>query len=248
MTTSGEFIVRLVVAFFLGIAIGIERRKFSRSTKFLKLTTLISVGTATYAVAIARSLAETNFLLLGISLICASIILNKETDSPNIDSAVLLWCAGIVGLLTGSGSFLLAYSSTLIIVIAKFLFQAEETTNFSSVLTEEELTESTELKSLSQQISQESVETPLTTKNYHCKISCHVEDEARVLASMVQCVREQNIMLTSLQSNNDSLSKVTIDADFIADRDEPIELTKIFQSLKSELKVDSLSWHQIEDK
>ena len=247
MTTSGEFIVRLVVAFFLGIAIGVER-KFSRSTKFLKLTTLISVGTAAYAMAFGRSLAETNFLILGISLICASIILNKETDSLNIDSAILLWCAGIVGSLTGSGSFLLAYSSTLIIAIAKFLFQAEETSDISNVLREEELIESTESGSLSRQSSEESIETLQTTKNYHCQISCHIEDEARVLASMVQCVQEQNIMLTSLQSNNNSSSKVIIDADFTADPDEPIELTKIFQNLKSELKVDSLSWHQIKDK
>ena len=249
MIAWGEFATRLIMAFFLGTAIGMEK-KWRKAIKSVKISTLLCVSVTAYSIAINNSIVEANFIILGISLICASIILQKKADVLSIDSAISLWCAGMIGLLIGSGFFLLAYGSTLAIMGAKLIFSAEELNSLPKDFVQNEPINSVELEQLPQQIIDEPIETVSIAKNYyHCQIICDLKSEANVLASMVQSVQEQNIILTGLQSNNQSSSQVEISADFVTNNDHhQVELQTIFQSIKSQVGVNSVSWHQAIDK
>ena len=246
MLTWGEFAVRLTIAFFLGTAIGMEK-KWRKAIRIIKLSTLLSVSAATYTIAINKPIIEANFVILGISLICASIIIQKKADFPSVDYAMTLWCSGIIGLLIGSGVFLLAYGSTLAIIGAKLIFSTEELNDSHDNLVSEKSINTAELEQIPKQFDDKSLNKVTIANNYYqCKITCDLKSEANVLASMVQSVQEQNIILTSLHSNNESSSQVTINADFItSNHHHQIELQKIFQSIKSQVGVNSVTWHQV---
>ena len=224
-------------------------KKWRQEITMVKISTLLSVSAATYSIALDKSIVETNFIILGISLVCASIIIQKQANFQSIDSAITLWCSGIIGLLIGAEFFLLAYGSTLAIMGAKLVFSTEYFRDSSSNFIPEESIDSPELEELEPIIDEPSNTLAVVQKYYHCQIMCDFQSEANVLASMVQSVQEQNIILTGLQSSNESSNQVKINAKFLTNNHEcQIELQKVFQSIKSQGGVNSVSWHQVINK
>jgi putative Mg2+ transporter-C (MgtC) family protein len=251
MDTIGwqKILVRLLFAFILGSAVGIERR-WDQTKQNIQANTQVALGAAMFSLLVS-SASETKFvsqLVLGISILCAGIFLQqqaRQSPAQHISIITQLWCAGAAGSLVGAGLFLPAYISVSIIFVTNLLFPASET---DLIHPEKETVNDLDQAAIAQRI--ESI-IPQETY-YQCHVNCLAVDEAQVLSLLVQLGKEQQLTPTKISSrnldNNPSLSapEIEVQIDFVPDSDiSPLELQQVLISLKSKLKIMSASWSEI---
>ena len=107
MDTIGwqKILVRLLFAFILGSAVGIERR-WDQTKQNIQANTQVALGAAMFSILVS-SASETKFvsqLVLGISILCAGIFLQqqaKQSPAQQINIITQLWCSGAAGSLVG---------------------------------------------------------------------------------------------------------------------------------------------------
>lgn len=251
MITQTQFVVRLLLAFVLGAGIGIERQ-WQKSRAVMRINVLASLGAAIFVMTTVFITQEeitvrtTSQIILGISLISASIILQRKVDYPTVITGITVWCAGGIGSLVGSGFFFPAYVSTIAIVLANLIFQPRE---YISANKEFEEKKNKKLKSKN---PQKLINSPIQKILYRCQVICFIEDEPEILALLVQAVREKKLMLIAVCSknlNNQDRSfndKIEIQADFLAETyKDKLELEKAVGVVKSKIKTNSVSWEYI---
>lgn len=242
-----EIAVRLLFASILGSATAVARRWY-QTKQFIQSNTQMALGAAMFSILLSLT-SEAKFssqLVLGISIICVGVSLQQQMsfESLNINITIVtrLWCAGVVGSMVGFGLFVPAYIGVLTVILTNLLFQAPEKNSMSD--SESELNNDSKLQSGASA-------TKSTTSReiyYQCQLNCLKEDEAEALASLVQLGKEQNLIPTGIRSRNsaqdNSSSTLAIEVDFISDggRNNPLELQQVSMSLKSRLKVSSVSW------
>lgn len=238
-----EILVRLLFAFVLGSAIGIEK-KWYQTRQNIQSNAQIALGAAMFSI-LAISVDKTESaseLTLGISLLCAGFFFQQRprySPAENLNIIVKLWCAGAVGSLVGYGLFFPAYIAILIIFITNLLFPTSEK---SLNLIEEETTDDLqkpEIKSISPQ-----------KVYYQCQVNCSTVDEAEVIALLVQLGKEQQLTPIKISSgnldNNSSSPEIEIQISFVCDgNSSPPQLHQMLVNLKSKLKVRSASWLEI---
>jgi len=120
-----EMFVRLSVAMFLGLILGIER-VFAHKTAGMRTYALVSMGSALFVVisgVIApQYLAITNFdplrmaahIITGIGFIGAGLIIFRGDQLRGITTAAGLWVAAGIGIASGFGLYSLALFATLL--------------------------------------------------------------------------------------------------------------------------------------
>ena len=240
-----EIAIRLLFASILGSATAVARRWY-QTKQSIQSNGQMALGAAMFSILLSLT-SEAKFssqLVLGISIICVGVSLQQQMsfESLNINITIVtrLWCAGVVGSMVGFGLFVPAYIGVLTVILTNLLFQVAEKNSMS----DPELNNDSKLQS-------EASATKSTTSReiyYQCQLNCPKEDEAEALASLVQLGKEQNLILTGIRSRNsaqdNSSSTLTIEVDFISDGDRhnPLELQQVSMSLKSRLKVSSVSW------
>ena len=239
-----EIAVRLIFALILGGATAIARRWY-QTKQFTQSNALMALGAAIFSILVnSTSDKFSSQPIIGVSIVCVGISFLKQVDtqSININTVMRLWCAGAVGSMVGFGFFVPAYVSILIVILANLLFPASET----------DLTPNTEKESNNNLKSktelEQTAELIIPQETYHqCRVNCLVKDEAKVLALLVQLGKEQNLTPTKISSrnlvNDSALPEMEIRVNFVSDCDrDPLQLQQILISLKSELKVSSVSW------
>ena len=245
-----EVTVRLLFAFILGGATAIET-KWYQTRKSIKSNTQIALGAAMFAM-LTNLTSETTIssqLILGISIICAGILLQKQVEPPSINAAIKLWCAGSVGSLVGYGLFLPAYIGILAIILANLLFPVTEREFIPSL--EEELhndaSSSLAEEKSNPEIAEQSIENIPQEVYYRCQVICPAENEIEVLALLVQLSKEQKLVVIGISTkklaNNQSLPEVEIEVDFVCDsNNNQSELEEVLYQLKSKVEVSASSW------
>ncbi len=244
-----EIAIRLLFTFVLGGATAIEKR-WHLTRKLIKSNTQMALSAAMFAMLTSLT-SKTIFssqLILGISIICAGILLQKQADASSVNTAIKLWCAGAAGSLVGYGFFLPAYFGILAIILTNLLFQPTEREFIPNI--EAELNDHPRL-SLPIKPEIEIAErlipiTPQKTK-YRYQVICLAENEIEILALLVKLLKEQKIMPTGISSknlaNNHTLPEVEIEVDFIFDaNNNHHQLQQVLSILKSKVKVNSASW------
>lgn len=252
MDTIGwqKILVRLLFAFILGSAVGIER-KWDQTKQNIQANTQVALGAAMFSLLVS-SASETKFvsqLVLGISILCAGIFLQqqaRQSPAQHISIITQLWCAGAAGSLVGYGLFLPAYISVSIIFITNLLFPGSETS--FNLHPEKETVDDLDKAAIAQRIE------PIIPQEtyYQCYVNCLAVDEAQVLSLLVQLGKEQQLTPTKISSrnldNNTSLSapEIEVQIDFVPDSNiSPLQLQQVLISLKSKLKITSASWSEI---
>lgn len=238
--------IRLLFAFILGSATAIEKRWYLTRQK-IQSSILIAMGAAMFS--ILANLASARVfpapLVLGISIICASIFWQKQEKiaiSDNINIVFKLWCAGAIGSLAGYGFFVPAYLGILIILLTSLVFSTSET-NFIPNL-DQDLSSDAKAKN-----KLESIPKPIVPQDiyYQCQVDCLAENEAEVLALLVQLGKEQKLTPTKISSrdlvSDNNLSGIEIRVDFVAEKDNSsLELQQLLLNLKSKAEVSSAIW------
>ncbi len=257
--TWSEIAVRLLFAFIIGSGVAIETRWY-RTRKLLQSNAQIAIGAAMFAILIqiTSNTIGASELILGVSIVCAGTLIQKQIEPQNINTVIKLWCAGAAGALVGYGLFVPAYLGTLVIVLASWIFKIEDLEfipdtkadfnddpHFDSQANlQNEDIDNNQDKDTDQQIP------PINPKemHYQCQVICPVTEEIKVLALLVQLGKEYQLIPSSLSSHNivdkNGLSEVQIEVDFLAqeNHNSPLQLQQILSNLKSEVGVSTASW------
>jgi putative Mg2+ transporter-C (MgtC) family protein len=233
-----DFAVRLLVAFLLGAAIGVERQ-WLKTRSVLKTNVLVSLGAAMFVMLAAMTPGDSSptriaaQVVSGIGFLGGGVILREGASVRGINTAATLWCAAAIGTLAGGGFFAQAYIGALAVVGANFILRP--------------------LVPIIQQVDRNLVSpTPLNIC-CRCWFVCLAEDETNVRNLLLQSVKEKELILTAIHSknlgsiNSSNPLAVEICADFtFADNADELELIEqVVTFLKEETRIDKVSWELI---
>lgn len=232
-----DFTIRLLVGFFLGVGIGIERQ-WLKTRAVLKTNVLVTLGSAMFVMLSVMTTGESSptrvsaQIVSGIGFLGGGVILREGTSVRGINTAATLWCAAAVGTLVGSGHLIQAYLGTFAVVGANLLLRP--------------LSEA--FKHQSEDIDQSPTSPKLVVSNspvtrYGCQLICKAEQEGQVLSLLLKTIREQQLALVKIHSKNIA-DEVELRAEFVSQDGyyELEDLEEVVGLLKSESKVSSVSW------
>lgn len=130
MTTTA-FILRLLLALFAGLAIGLERQ-WHHKTAGLKTNMLVSTGAAIFvllsfilkeeeaSVDVTRIIAQ---VVTGVGFLGAGIIFREGANVHGLGSAATIWCSAAIGCIAASGLYVETLICTVLIVVINSFLQ-----------------------------------------------------------------------------------------------------------------------------
>jgi putative Mg2+ transporter-C (MgtC) family protein len=268
-----DFVIRLIIAFVLGVGIGIERQ-WLKERSVLKTNVLVTLGAAMFVMLSAMVPGDASptriaaQVVSGIGFLGGGVILREGSSVRGINTAATLWCAGAIGSLVGSGFLFQAYFSTLAVVGANLLLRP-----VVQVFQPKLIDQNPRNGELAISDSRKNVEAINKDKNdnkddaqlviafppqirYRCSFTCHPQDESTLLTALLEFVKNQDLSLTSIQSQkvtNDKLDiiyrvKLTLELVAEENKDELALLSSIASILKSKATDSPLNWEFVTEK
>lgn len=225
-----EFIIRMIVAFLLGSAIGLERQWRQRMAG-LRTNTLVATGAALFVMLSALTPGDSSptrvaaQVVSGIGFLGGGVILREGLSVRGLNTAATLWCAAAIGSLSGAGLLFHASVGTIAVLAANLL-----------------------LRPLGYRINQQPLKGTELELCYRCEVICRAKDEAHVRALLLQTVAGGKVMLRSLYSEDleDTPDRVSVEADLVTQERNDAFLEQIVSRLSLEPGVISISWRIIE--
>ena len=217
-----DFVLRLVIAFILGVGIGIERQ-WLKTRSVLKTNVLVTLGAAMFVMLSVMTPGDASptrisaQVVSGIGFLGAGVILREGGSVRGLNTAATLWCAGAIGSLVGAGFLVQAYFGTVAVVGANLLlrpmvqvFQKKIDDKLDppkSRNAELEANVSTQLKQMEPEedddIDEDEELSPIiapSTVSYQCRFWCHSQDESQVMSLFWESLNNShNVNLTSIQ-------------------------------------------------
>lgn len=230
--SEGEFVTRLVVAFVLGMAIGLERQWRQRMAG-LQTNTLVATGSALF-VMLSVMITErdsspsriTAQIVSGIGFLGGGVILREGVTVRGLNTAATLWCAAAIGALSGWGLLFQAGVGTVAVLSANIL-----------------------LYPLRYRINQQSLTGTEIDLCYRCQINCCRENEVYIRTLLLQTISSNKTMqLRSLNSEvlPDTSNRINVEAELITQKRNDAFLEQIIARLSLESGVFGASWRIIE--
>jgi len=226
-----NFVIRLSVAFLLGIAIGVERQWRQKSAG-LRTNTLVSLGSAAFilvSVSITDHAGDPSRIaaqiVTGIGFLGAGVIMKDGLSVQGLNTAATIWCSAAVGTLCGLGLFLQAIVVTAFITLTHIL-----------------------LRPIGQKLSSLSYIKSATTQiDYLFTIRCHTEVENHMRIMLMQTLgNDDKLLLQSLTSDDtDDKMQVIITAVLKSITPQDSLMERAASRLTIEEKVSKVSWEII---
>ena len=122
---ESEIILRLVVAFAVGGAIGFEREYLSKAAGFRTLI-LISVGSCLFTIFSILLTNQTpdriaSNIVTGIGFLGAGVIFKEDNRVKGLTTAATIWVTAALGMGAGGGYYLFCMTGAAITLIALFV-------------------------------------------------------------------------------------------------------------------------------
>jgi putative Mg2+ transporter-C (MgtC) family protein len=128
--TYDNFVIRLVISMFMGMAIGFER-EYNQKRAGLRTQTLVTMGATAYvyistiivgagsgdATRIAGQIAS------GVGFLGAGVIMREGLNIRGLNTAATLWCSSAVGCLAGIGLVVEAGFFTFCVIVMNLIFK-----------------------------------------------------------------------------------------------------------------------------
>jgi len=231
--TNFEFIIRLIVAFLLGSALGFERQWRQRMAGLLT-NTLVAVGACLFvmlSVLIEGDSSPSRIsaqVVSGIGFLAGGVILREGLNVRGLNTAATLWCAAGIGTLCGSGFLSQAFIGAIAVLIAHLT-----------------------LPPLGELINQQPLNNTEIHLSYQCSVTCAIEDETHVRALLLDSLHSENkIKLVSVYrqclDTMDIKDKAIIEAEIITKADNDRIIEQIINRLSLDSKVIAASWRVLE--
>ncbi|SHJ27806.1 putative Mg2+ transporter-C (MgtC) family protein [Clostridium cavendishii DSM 21758] len=219
-----QFSIRVIVACFLGILIGFERQYRHRMAG-IRTNVLVCVGACLFVMFStldngadkARIAAQ---VVSGIGFLGGGVIIREGFNIKGLNTAATLWCTAAIGVLLSEGFIYEAIIGTSIILFVNVVLLPLEQKIYKGNITE---------------IEGES--------HYDINVQCLNKEELHIRALLMHMVKEENIMLSKLESKNVELSEVVnIRAELISMVKKDTCLEKIVSNISLEAGVIAISW------
>ncbi len=225
-----EFAVRLILAFLLGSALGLERQWRQRMAG-LRTNTLVATGAALFVMLSVLTPDEASptriaaQVVSGIGFLAGGVILREGLSVRGLNTAATIWCAAAVGSLSGAGFFAPAVMGAIAVLISN-----------------------TVLRPLSYRINQQPLQGTELELCYLCTLTCRSADEAHVRAALLQSLGMMNMRLRSLTSEDVESTKdrVEVEAELVTQTRNDQALENVISRLSLEPGVTAASWRIIE--
>ncbi|MDK2980747.1 MAG: putative Mg2+ transporter-C (MgtC) family protein [Chloroflexota bacterium] len=129
MTFHIEYVYRLLAALVLGGIIGAERERHKKPVG-LRTLILISLGSAVFTILSLEMVGPDGAnpgrvaaqVVTGIGFLGAGVILEERGRVVGLTTAATIWIAAAVGMAAGAGQYILAASTSLLVMIVLLLF------------------------------------------------------------------------------------------------------------------------------
>lgn len=122
MVIETEIIVKLLLSAGLGLLIGLER-EIHKKPAGLRTHALVSLGACLFTLA-ALNLGGVEFasrilpgIVTGVGFLGAGMIFQSKDKVKGLTTAAEVWTLAAIGILVGTGSYLLAILATVLILI-----------------------------------------------------------------------------------------------------------------------------------
>ncbi|PDP84540.1 hypothetical protein CQJ94_28150 [Glycomyces fuscus] len=227
-----EAALRLGCAFGLGALVGVERQWRARMAG-LRTNALVAVGSALFVLLAAYAVDEVSptrvaaQVVSGIGFLGAGVILRDGINIRGINTAATIWCAAAVGVLAGSGVYLVAAMGAVAVVAANVL-----------------------LRPVARRLQKSS---PATAKEsetvYRVRIVCTNSHDPHVRALLLQALSETEFTLRALDcrrlEENDDL--VSVHADIVSGGRQEEAVEQLVRRLSLEPEVSSVRWRELDE-
>ena len=129
--------LRILVSLLLGALIGAERQTRRREAGMRTFTLICMGSTLAMLISIWIPQTYTNFLngdpgriaaqvLTGIGFLGAGAIIKSNGSIYGLTTAACIWATAVIGLAAGAGMYIIAASSTLVVIIVLFTLERFE--------------------------------------------------------------------------------------------------------------------------
>ncbi|RFS20168.1 MgtC/SapB family protein [Chitinophaga silvatica] len=226
MLTTKVFVIRLLVAAVLGIAIGVERQWRQKSAG-LRTNTLVALGSAAFVLMSVNLGTEAtgrmaSYIISGIGFLGAGVIMKDGMSVQGLNTAATIWCSAAVGSLAGIGMAIEAAILTAAIMLAHLI-----------------------LRPIGNMLSSQPLKRPVdASTDYLVTIKCRQEVENHIRVLMIQSVGNDNkLLLRSLASTDmDEGASALITAEIRSESPQDILMEKVTSRLTIEQAVSNVSW------
>lgn len=223
-----EVVLRLAVALACVAVIGIERQ-YRQHSAGLRTSALVATGSALFvlvAALIPNGSSQTGIaaqVVSGVGFLCAGVIIRDGLNIRGLNTAGTLWCASGVGVLAGSGDYLVAALGTVVVLLANLL-----------------------LRPLAHLLDRHAASTGQTSEipvHYIVRVVCLSQQENRIRSLLLQNVSGSDLLLQALQSadTSDPL-RIEVRADLQADARKDVLLERVVAHLSLEESVSAVRW------
>ena len=123
-----EFAIRLLVAFLLGSAIGLERQWRQRMAG-LRTNALVATGASLFVMLSVLTPDEASptriaaQVVSGIGFLAGGVILREGLTVRGLNTAATIWCAAAIGTLAGSGYFSQALVGSVAVLASNLILR-----------------------------------------------------------------------------------------------------------------------------
>ncbi|WP_028225456.1 MgtC/SapB family protein [Paraburkholderia ferrariae] len=180
-----EFVLRLLMAFACGVAIGLERQIRQR-TAGLRTIVLVATGACLFVTlgvltgngssGITQIAA---YVVSGVGFLGGGVIMRDKGSIQGINTAATLWCSAAVGVLSGAGHYGPAAAGTVAVLIIN-----------------------TALRELSRVINATPVSAADLVREYVLTVVCREEDEIHIRTVLSNSMYSTPLSFQSLTSED----------------------------------------------
>lgn len=219
-----NFSIRIAVACVLGIIIGFERQYRHRMAG-IRTNVLVCVGSCLFVMFSMLDVTgdKTRIaaqVVSGIGFLGGGVIIREGFNIRGLNTAATLWCTASIGVLTSGGFILHATIGTIIILFVNIA-----------------------LRPLGRKIYRENSSEVEDEFDYEIRVQCMNKDEFHIRSLLMHMVKDENIMLRNLESQDVELSeKVNVKAEVVSIGKNDMCLEKIVSRISLESGVVSIGW------
>jgi len=224
--TLTNILLRFLLAFFCGLAIGSERQIHHR-TAGLRTNILVAIGACAFV--ICDLINHSNFnsdlrisaqIVTGIGFIGGGVILKDGFNIKGLTTAATLWCSAAAGMLAGAGHFEVAGIVALLVMCVNSF-----------------------LRPLSVFLNKVSPD----KREYVLKITCDTFQEENVKWILLKYVESKKLNLKDIRihrNNRKGLSQESyLDALILSNKNENID--DVSHEIAKEAKINSIMWETL---
>lgn len=125
--TLSDFTIRVVLAMFFGLLIGLERQ-LTKHPAGIRTNILVAMGACMFTlfsflvnnVDMTRIAAQ---VVTGVGFICTGIIFKEGANIKGLDTAATIWCTAAIGVLTSSGMIGYAAVATAVLIAVNLILR-----------------------------------------------------------------------------------------------------------------------------